>query len=524
MTLNEKISYELITKNVLDVSALKTLGPNVSNVYRQLGRLLSAGYIREKSYTVKSGRRQKKIDYYSLTSYGFRFLAGELAGVIPWLEKLHADNAQEIRIIGGALKPSQIASRYIKVSAAALMADMAGANENTLFISIAMSGEEQLDNTAGEASTANTSTVPNESSQESADVPLDVIDFYSGLSIDLRDEYLQPQDDWYGDTARHRQATKNKPTCTQNEELYVDEADVASNSPSLAEVVTEEMSSYYRTGAHFESEISFVDAQTIKGKMEEVARQKDLTPPDLRGGRYSGLIGSPYRVAMMYCASELSPIKWRKNFKKREMVAYSGGRQLFFPGFTKDSDPNAVLLVSDEKAFAASYESGLSSAHTSGKHRGGDALKYGDGFSKFWVVPISFNGSNELHSIMTTSCEATPSEIVAKLIAEDKYMRNTGPLAGTFPLADKTCEAMVAVVPHLDVIWLEHINATMKRFPNNHYSLLCYAWQIPYVKVVITQDCDIRELKVIPGDITNRDYGLMLAVEKEAEFAKSRSQ
>lgn len=37
MTLSEKIVYELITKNVLDINAIKALSINTSNVYRQLG-------------------------------------------------------------------------------------------------------------------------------------------------------------------------------------------------------------------------------------------------------------------------------------------------------------------------------------------------------------------------------------------------------------------------------------------------------------------------------------------------------
>lgn len=515
MTLSEKIVYELITKNVLDINAIKALSINTSNVYRQLGKLLSAGYIREKSYTIKSGRKTKTVDYYCLTSSGFRFLAPRMLTTVPWLRLFH-DDTQNVRIIGSSIRPSKIAHRYVKVSTAALMADMAGANESTLFVSLVMGEDEQTEeNESSAANALTTETLP----LTEDDVPLDVIDFYSGLLIDLRDEYLPHQDNWNEDVHQPK-SRKGDKSSEKEPELYTDEEDVESTAPTLAEIVTEDMSIYYTAGKHYDSEIRFVDAQTVKWKIEETARKKMLTPPDLRGGRYSGLIGSPCRVAMMYCASEILPVKWKRNFKKREMTAYSSGRQLFFPGYAKDIDPNAVLLVSDAKAFDASYDR-TTSTKTAGRYRNSETLRYGDGFSKFFIVPISYIGAAELNSIMTSTCEAVPADEVAKLTVQEQYERNTGPLAGTFPLIDKTREALVTVIQHLDIIWLEHINATMNRFPENKYIILCREWHVPYMKVVITHDCMISPNIDFSTGSKNTGAELLLAVEKEAEFMKS---
>lgn len=490
MTLYEKILYELITKNVLEWHAVKALCAVGSNPHRQIKRLLDAGYIREKSYLTRSGRHKKLVKYYYLTPAGYRHAREVLCDSVPWCKCLKA--VFDVRVIGRSYKTSLVAERYVKVTTSAVMAELAGAAENTVFISNYL--EDKLDvETDSRIESEDTVTggpvdVRYDSDSFDTDIPEDVLEYYAGLHLDLRDAHLN---------------------------MNAENSIVLPKSLTLAELVSGARASYYHCGKHYSSDIRFVDALRIKGRIIEIATNKNITAPDLRGGRYTGMIGSSSRVAMVYYATRLSPVKWKRMFKKRETLAYSSGRQLFFKEHAHNSRADAVLLVTDEHALSASYDPPPVSRGAGKNERPGDVLKYGEGFNRFWVIPVSQRGAIELQTIMTTNCD--DHKCVCEMLIDDgAHTYNTGPLAGSFPLIDLVDGVYTAVVLHLDILWLEHLNATIQRFSQYDYEILCPAWQIPYVKVIVREKCTITAIKddMVPG----RAAESMLAIETEAEM------
>ena len=518
MTLNEKIVYELSTKNVLPLSALRALSPNSTNLYRQLVRLVSDGYVREKDYIVKDGRRQKKVKYYSLTSAGIVFFAETMLDTIPWFN--YVEEVSDVRIMGKSCKSSYIATRYAKVATAALMADTAGAKENTLFVVQSVEEEDPTEDTVSsdESPAYNDDFSVENESTSSVDpddefyIPPEIEDYYNNLAMDLRDGHC----DFHNNNSLYDKEDRCRGKRSVLNDLMSDDQGVSLSAPTLASVVTNAIEKYYETGRYRESDIRFIDALVIKGKMLEAANNKGVTPPDLRGGRYSGMIGSTFRVALVYTASELEPIKWRRNFLKRELIAYSGGRQLFFSANTIDYKPNAILLVTNEKAFAASYEAVQSSHQKAKRGKNSEPIKYGEGFDKFWVVPISTIGSSELHTIMSSACEADHKQISAKLLGNGQYIANRSNLSGTFPLVDEEDGSMTTVVTHLDIMRICHIHDSMKRFPQNSYTILCRDWQIPYVKAIVAHSCKILPLDDSVVGLKPMGPVPMMAIEKEA--------
>lgn len=490
MTLYEKILYELITKNVLEWHAIRALCAVGSNPYRQIKRLLDAGYIREKSYLTRSGRHKKLVKYYYLTPAGYRHAKEVLCDSVPWCKCLKA--VSDVRVIGRSYKTSLVAERYVKVTTSAVMAELAGAAEKTVFISNYLEDKSAAETDARKepesAATSNLVDVGYDSDSSDTDIPEDVLEYYAGLHLDLRDAHLN---------------------------MNAENNFALPKSLTLAELVSGARASYYHCGKHYCSDLRFVDALTIKGRIIETATSKNVTAPDLRGGRYTGIIGSPFRVAMVYYATKLGPIKWKRIFKKRETLAYSSGRQLFFKDYTQNSRPNAVLLVTDEHALSASYDPPPVRRATGKKESLSDSLKYGEGFNNFWVIPVSQKGAMELQTIMTTNCE-DHKRVCEMLVDDGEFAYNPGALSGTFPLVDLFDDAYTEVVLHLDILWLEHLNATIQRFPQYDYQILCPAWQIPYVKVIVREKCTITAIKddMVPG----RAAESMLAIETEAEM------
>lgn len=279
-------------------------------------------------------------------------------------------------------------------------------------------------------------------------------------------------------------------------------------SPLMSNLVTAAFREYYQA-RELSQRITFRSSLEIKSAIAENARQHHISEPDLRGGRYAGIIDGPAMTALVYISRGIAPLTWHHKFYKREMSAYTMSRQLFYQHSYRDRDTHAIMLVHDMDGFVRSYS----------------ASKLGDGFSHFWVIPINQDGVQELRWLLTEDRETEERLVIDEMLEDgnEDYYDNHDQWSSTFPLTwnpyfEDEEDVYVSVCLHLDVVRMRHIKASIKRHAGYTHKIVCRAWQEQYIRVVLG---DVAEIVPIADEYCPVEWAqIKQAVEIEAE-AKS---
>lgn len=300
--------------------------------------------------------------------------------------------------------------------------------------------------------------------------------------------------------------------------LTSDQSVENNGSPLMSDLVTAAFRDYYREPVP-QTGITFKSSLEIKSSIVANAQKNKMSEPDLRGGRYAGIMDGPAMTALVYTSRGIDPLIWDRKFQMRESAAYMGARRLFYQHNFKDTDKHAIMLVHDFEGFVRAYK-GLKSIVR--KAKGKTEYKLGDGFTHFWVVPVNNSGVHELRRLLTIDRKNEVQKIMDAKLADPfcEYYKNDDFLKGTFPLRNEfNYDAYVAVCLHVDVVQMRHIRASILRYPGREYMILCRRWQIPFYQEVLG---DMAMIEAIDGYTADEQREpIKMAVEIEAEAFES---
>lgn len=126
MTITQKILYELATKGITPKPALLMLGPSRQTIWHKLKRSIDKGWVQEDTYVIGN----HKHDFLSITVDGLVYLRDQCGDDIPWTPYLEIP--KRIKIMGSGYSRTEIATTYSRSVMAAVMADLAGAQETVM--------------------------------------------------------------------------------------------------------------------------------------------------------------------------------------------------------------------------------------------------------------------------------------------------------------------------------------------------------------------------------------------------------
>lgn len=136
---------------------------------------------------------------------------------------------------------------------------------------------------------------------------------------------------------------------------------------------------------------------------------------DMRGDRYSGMIVSPQRSALVYVLSYHTRLIWSHRAAFRELRAYSFLRQNGLISATAVRSPCGILLVENEKAL--SYALNANEEARKEQKQIKDIRAFGEGLDHLWVAPITYEGNLEVRDLMVTDL-AKENQSIGCLVAD----------------------------------------------------------------------------------------------------------
>lgn len=429
MKVLDRILYELAMRQYVERGTLQAMGGSNYGINKQLKMALSKGYIELLQYTFREGRRKKTIDIFRLTKIGFQHLCENMCVEIPWVDRIMVYD--RVRMAGPSHAIKTIAERYIKISTAAVMADLVGAAETVTYLKAEQPGK-------------------------------------------------------------------------------------GTGTPLMSELVERALDDYY-CGRERTHGITFLSSTQMKSAIIDNARKNKVSEPDIRGGRYAGILDGPAMTALVYTSRGLDPLIWDKRFCQREMVAFRVARSLYYNYSFINSDTHGIMMAHDFEGFVRAYRGPKST--TKGKKE----YRLGKQFSHFWVVPVDRSGVHELHWLLTADIEKEEKMVIDQLQEDEleSYRDNVDLWASTFPLLKNPFyeyeeDIYVAVCLHVDVVRMHHIRDSIRRHPGHQHGIICREWQKPYFEEVLG---DVAEIETVE-DYYMRDKksSLKMAVEKEAEI------
>ena len=132
MVLYTLILYELATKVSVPKVALYAMAKNKQTIERLVATGKQRNHIREEKYEVpRKGTRSLIVPVLTITNAGLHYLATECQSDIPWIP----DISGVTQIKSNSMTKAEFVKQTHRISVAALMADMTGAEEKILHIS-----------------------------------------------------------------------------------------------------------------------------------------------------------------------------------------------------------------------------------------------------------------------------------------------------------------------------------------------------------------------------------------------------
>lgn len=229
--------------------------------------------------------------------------------------------------------------------------------------------------------------------------------------------------------------------------------------------------------------IEFVPTSEVKAAC---MRLPGVSALDVRAGKYSGVIVSGNSAALVYMSFKSDVLVWHDSIRAKEIKAFESFKHAETKHKSWDNSVNGVLIVDSVESFQSSF---LSRAK-------GSKGAFGDGYEKFWVVPVEHIGIRELDSIFNGNAEKDKSVVEYELVDSGEYVRNTGFASHLFSLYDSLTDTYTALVTHIDICQLKKIISATPSIVNmrSECAVLCYDWQVPYLEAVLPPDIEVRVL------------------------------
>lgn len=223
---------------------------------------------------------------------------------------------------------------------------------------------------------------------------------------------------------------------------------------------------------------AFADSITIKRALTANAETKGLAVPDVRGGRFVGMVGNSKGAIMLYNATNVSPMDSGESFEKRERNAYISALRIVFDVQNHRMFESVygcgVLIVDGIEAFRSSFLSGHEKKQFLGKN-----------FEHFWVIPVSPEGPTELRTLLNGNENRERERIVRALFSRGYTDLKRCYASSAFPFSSPSGK-LSTVLLHLDVGEIYKISNTIEKETDAAgFKIFCKDWMIPYLKSVL---------------------------------------
>ncbi len=433
LTVYEKLLYVLMTKNIVSKTAILLISETPQPVYRAIKTAIENEHIKYYRNTLMLSKAKVEIEYYMITVKGIKYLIQQCSEKIPWL-KMMSTTFTRIKIKGRKCTNHNL-ERFLRVTTAAVFAQETGAHTKTLYLTKQDGTNNQI--SVGECSND--------------------------------DEYdLDDEEELFWDIGE------------ADEDLQ--ENDASNSVPTLAQMVHEAKRKYYEaTGQAVNGiikeyhSLNFVDSYEIKNTLMRMAKSKEETA-DILCCRYAGFLESRYQSVALYTGSPAG-MAWQPRFARKEITVHAAYSKMVseYHGVNLFDNNRAALLVTNKKMFIDLY----TDKH---KKRSDDEL-LGDGYTHFYVVPMTAEGKKQLARIVGTDIDKYNESIIEEAVDSGVYRKNTGRKRDIFPLINNN-GTLIALGTDMNLLLMRRVAASLKGDPDMQFGFLCYPWQSEYYKAI----------------------------------------
>ena len=262
----------------------------------------------------------------------------------------------------------------------------------------------------------------------------------------------------------------------------------AANSKCIEDIIRDELVEHEYDDIQLYTvdnpEIVFHSNAAIKSILSKQDSSND--DKDLAGGRYSGIIESPFKSAIMYVAP-LFGMSWGDWAMKKDIAALHLWRKFNSAtpiSYIKRSGLSAILLVTNSEQFTNLY-------YNTDNAIGNDKAGFGGKYEHLYIVPITREGAKHLHWLMTRDDEEENLRIKERMIQGGFYSNNEHFIkAEPFELRDQA-KRRTSICFNFDAKKILSIESAAKNHPNEQFTVLCYEWQEPYYQRVLPSNVKI---------------------------------
>lgn len=443
MTAFERVMYEVFVHTVVPKSVLLfILGK--ANAYRCIEKAKAQHLIREISFVSRNVVTVTRWteDVLIITPEGVEYVRDHMTSVIPWATYIEK-TIDKIDMFGGPVSWATIATRYGRITAAAVMATSIGARSEPTCFSYKTHeyDDDALLDDEVDAMLAGKSYEPPAT-----------VSAYGVLMASALQEYL-------------------------------DIIDRFGNTPFFADG---------------RSDIEFLSAPQVKRDISKWAAAKEDKQPDIQGGRYCGILTSLKRAVLLYMVTPAAQLMWHKHFIEREIRAINIMKRIRIGYDHESKSISGMIIFTSVDMFKYTYN-----AHrTKANKLPANNREFGYGVEYLWAIPYSKDGCREMYSIMETSPYEENQKAIECLVKTGEFERKKlDPETMAFPLQSKS-GILVAVNIHLDIKYIIQIERTVCKVKDKRFAVACFERQAPYYKAVLGDSVDIIVLdKYLPGYI-----------------------
>ena len=431
MTAFEKVMYLVFVNTVIPKSALFFIMDGEKNAYRYIQKAKEKDLIREISYKAKEVETVTRWteDVLEITTKGVQFVHENMESIIPWVHYLQKQ-IDRIDFYGGPTSMKKRVTRYARITAAAIMAISIGARSDPVCFSF-----------------------PSQYDDEETLLDKELDEMIDGVQSSVKE---------YGTII------------TNAREKYINQID---------------NSHYSMVYSEGRSDLEFIAAPIIKRQISLWSANQEAQP-DIKGGRYCGILHSRKRAALVYMVTPASQLKWSQFFLAKENRAFKMMERFRIGNTREDGSSAGIIIFTSVDLFKYTYNAQRTKTNKLPEKKN----ELGFGLGCLWAIPYDWNGCREMYAIMETDHYTENPRAVRQLIEtgvfkryeKELYDKNTGP----FELCTQD-GTLVAFNVHLDIKFIIRMERTICDVKDKHFAVACFEWQAPYYKAVLGDSVDI---------------------------------
>lgn len=431
-----RMLYAVASCGYIKKNYLVAMAQDSSLAYRELNTIIIRGWISEVTTYEKVNSRKRRLKYYAITKEGLQHLA-MLANKFPeeaqWIRVLEKET-QNLRLNKEKeLFQRDRMLRFLSISSASTFAAQAGCEVKAPTIA--------------------------DSESEISD---DLI-----LSAEEREEVERFSDEETAELSEINSKDIIRKTRMELLRLIFENEGQEQNNNGII---------YNPT-----SDLKFLSASEVKRSTASLRKEGE----PFREGRYTGLLVSPFHSVLLYEGKQ-SGMAWSRWIIEGDLRSYrSYVRLMSSMSLEKLERPEGAILVKNAKMFEDLF------LDKRGKHKSGEY--FGNGFSAFYVFPVSSVGAKHLNEFLTTDITKRKNMVMVSALASGLFTENDDAYAADFPVLNQNGIQM-AIGTFIDAIQLHRIINIQKQL-NKPVGILCYEWQKNYYCRVLPEDTQFMTLR-----------------------------